>query len=80
MHLSPVNAGLAQSEWRSGLIWWLLSLLFGPPAMLLIVVLPKQPDPEALYRCWRFSLHASLTLRQLFRTNDGQIHSDLNTD
>ncbi|WP_348675059.1 hypothetical protein [uncultured Abyssibacter sp.] len=38
--LSLINAGLAQSKRRSGLIWWLLSLLLGPIATLLIVVLP----------------------------------------
>jgi hypothetical protein len=38
--LSLINAGLAQSKGRSGLLWWLISLLFGPLATLLIVVLP----------------------------------------
>lgn len=38
--LSLVNAGLAQGKGRSGLAWWLLSLLLGPLATLLIVVLP----------------------------------------
>jgi hypothetical protein len=38
--LSLINAGLAQAKGRSGLIWWLLSLLLGPFATLLIVVLP----------------------------------------
>ncbi len=42
--LSLMNAGLAQSKGRSGLIWWLLSLLCGPIATLLIVVLPKEPN------------------------------------
>ncbi|MEI6210033.1 MAG: hypothetical protein WCR06_00265 [bacterium] len=37
--LSLINAGLAQSKGRSGLAWWLLSLLLGPIATLLIVVL-----------------------------------------
>ena len=37
--LSLLNAGLAQCKGRSGLIWWLLSLLLGPIATLLIVVL-----------------------------------------
>ena len=40
--LSLINAGLAQGKGRSGLIWFLLSLLLGPIATLLIVVLP--PD------------------------------------
>ena len=38
--LSLVNAGLAQSKERSGLLWWLGSLLLGPLATFLIVVLP----------------------------------------
>lgn len=37
--LSLINAGLAQSKGRSGLMWWLLSLVIGPIATLLIVVL-----------------------------------------
>ena len=37
--LSLINAGLAQSKNRSGLLWWALSLVFGPLATLLIVVL-----------------------------------------
>ncbi len=42
--LSLINAGLAQSKGRSGLLWWLISLLLGPIATLLIVVLPAVPD------------------------------------
>lgn len=41
--LSLINAGLAQSKGRSGLMWWLVSLLIGPLATLLIVVLPRNP-------------------------------------
>jgi hypothetical protein len=37
--LSLINAGLAQSKNRSGLLWWVLSLLLGPVATFLIVVL-----------------------------------------
>ena len=37
--LSLINAGLAQAKGRSGLAWWLVSLLLGPVATLLIVVL-----------------------------------------
>lgn len=37
--LSLINAGLAQAKGRSGLNWWLLSLLLGPIATLLIVIL-----------------------------------------
>jgi len=35
--LSMINAGLAQSKGRSGLNWWLLSLLLGPLATMFIV-------------------------------------------
>jgi hypothetical protein len=38
--LSLINAGLAQAKGRSGIAWWLVSLLLGPFATLLIVVLP----------------------------------------
>ena len=38
--LSLVNAGLAQGKLRSGLVWWIFSLLLGPLATFLIVVLP----------------------------------------
>ena len=37
--LALVNAGLAQAKRRSGLVWFLVSLLLGPLATLLIVVL-----------------------------------------
>lgn len=39
--LSLINAGLAQSKNRSGLLWFLLSLLLGPIATLLIVLLDR---------------------------------------
>jgi hypothetical protein len=39
--LSLINAGLAQSKGRSGLSWWVISLLLGPFATLLIVAWPK---------------------------------------
>ncbi len=41
--LSLINAGLAQSKGRSGLIWWLGSLFLGPVATFLIVILPAVP-------------------------------------
>ncbi len=41
--LSLINAGLAQSKGRSGLLWWAGSLLLGPIATFLIVVLEKLP-------------------------------------
>ncbi|WP_329743580.1 antitermination protein NusB [Dyella sp. A6] len=39
--LALVNAGLAQGKNRSGLAWFLLSLLLGPVATLALVLLPK---------------------------------------
>jgi len=42
--LALLNTGLAQSKHRSGLIWFLLSLLLGPFATLLLVLLD---DPRA---------------------------------
>jgi hypothetical protein len=42
--LALINAGLAQGKGRSGLSWWLVSLLLGPIATLLVVVL----DPVKL--------------------------------
>ena len=38
--LSLINAGLAQSKGRTGFLWWLISLVLGPLATFLIVVLP----------------------------------------
>jgi hypothetical protein len=38
--LSLINAGLAQCKGRTGFLWWLISLLLGPLATFLIVVLP----------------------------------------
>ena len=39
--LALLNAGLAQGKNRSGLIWFLLSIVFGPLATLALVVMPK---------------------------------------
>lgn len=39
--LALINAALAQGKNRSGLLWFLLSLLFGPLVTLLLVLLPK---------------------------------------
>ena len=39
--LALINAGLAQSKGRSRLGWFLLSLLIGPIATLIIVVTDK---------------------------------------
>lgn len=40
--LSLINAGLAQGKNRSGLNWFLISLLLGPIATFLIVVFEKK--------------------------------------
>jgi hypothetical protein len=42
--LSLINAGLAQGKRRSGLNLWLASLLLGPVATFLIVVLDPPPE------------------------------------
>lgn len=43
--LTLINAGLAQGKNRSGLNWFLISLLLGPIAtFLLVAVFPKLPD------------------------------------
>jgi hypothetical protein len=39
--LALINAALAQGKNRSGLLWFLLSLVLGPLATLLLVLLPK---------------------------------------
>jgi hypothetical protein len=39
--LALINAGLAQAKGRSGLMWFLASLLLGPVATFLIVVLDR---------------------------------------
>ncbi len=39
--LALINAGLAQGKNRSGLLWFLLSLLLGPVGTLIVVLLPK---------------------------------------
>jgi len=36
--LALINAGLAQGKNRSGLVWFLVSLLLGPIATVLLVV------------------------------------------
>lgn len=41
--LALINAGLAQGKNRSGLGWFLISLLLGPIATFLIVVLDRLP-------------------------------------
>ena len=49
--LTLINAGLAQGKGRSGLGWFLASLLLGPLATFLIVVLPAiEPRIEPMPR------------------------------
>ena len=43
--LALINAGLAQGKNRSGLNWFLLSLLLGPVATFLLVISEKR-EPE----------------------------------
>ncbi|BFM22352.1 antitermination protein NusB [Gilvimarinus japonicus] len=43
--LALINAGLAQGKNRSGLGWFLLSLLLGPIATLVLVLLGKRNRP-----------------------------------
>lgn len=43
--LALLNAGLAQGKGRSGLAWFLLSLLLGPIATFILVILPKADRP-----------------------------------
>jgi len=40
--LALINAGLAQGKNRSGLAWFLVSLLLGPIATFLLVILDKK--------------------------------------
>ena len=40
--LALINAGLAQSKNFSGLLWFFVSLLLGPLATFLIVVMEKK--------------------------------------
>ncbi len=39
--LALINAGVAQGKNRSGLAWFFLSVLLGPLATFILVVLPK---------------------------------------
>jgi hypothetical protein len=44
--LSLINAGIAQGKNRSGLNWFLLSLLLGPLATFLLVMMEKLPEEK----------------------------------
>jgi hypothetical protein len=41
--LALLNAGIAQGKNRSGLAWFLISLILGPVATFLLVVFPRVP-------------------------------------
>jgi hypothetical protein len=41
--LALINAGLAQAKGRRGAVWFVISLLLGPLATLLVVVLEREP-------------------------------------
>jgi hypothetical protein len=47
--LALINAGLARAQGRSRLAWFLASLLLGPIATFIIVILdpPKPPPPTS---------------------------------
>ena len=44
--LALINAGLAQGKRRSGLAWFFVSLLLGPIATFLIVILDPPAPPR----------------------------------
>lgn len=44
--LALLNAGIAQGKNRSGLIWFLVSLLLGPIATLVLVALMRKLPPR----------------------------------
>jgi hypothetical protein len=46
--LALINAGIAQGKNRSGLNWFLLSIIFGPLATLILVAfIDKQEDSDS---------------------------------
>ena len=42
--LALINAGLAQSKNRSGLAWFLISVLLGPLATFLLCIFSRLPE------------------------------------
>jgi hypothetical protein len=48
--LALINAGLAQGKNRSGLAWFLWSLLLGPLATLIVVAFLGKEPPEFTLR------------------------------
>ena len=52
--LALINAGLAQGKGRPGALWFLVSLLLGPVATLMIVLLPRVAiDPATSAGGWQ---------------------------
>jgi hypothetical protein len=52
--LALINAGLAQGKGRPGALWFLISLILGPFATLMIVLLSRQAiDPTVDIGGWR---------------------------
>ncbi|MDZ4688382.1 MAG: hypothetical protein SH850_25185 [Planctomycetaceae bacterium] len=46
--LALINAGIAQSKNRSGLLWWLISIVLGPVATFILVAFcDRVPPPTA---------------------------------
>jgi len=43
--LALINAGLAQAKHRSGLVWFLISLLLGPLATFILVAFCDNLEP-----------------------------------
>jgi len=43
--LALINAGLAQSKARSGLLWFVFSLFIGPFATFILVAFVTPPEP-----------------------------------
>ena len=54
--LALINAGLAQAKNRSGLVWFLVSLVLGPLATLVIVLLDKGDPGQSMRKKGRFNL------------------------
>lgn len=50
--LAFINAGIAQGKNRSGLNWFLLSLVIGPIATLSLVLVEKKEIPSELLLVW----------------------------
>ncbi|KKO46706.1 hypothetical protein WG68_05340 [Arsukibacterium ikkense] len=44
--LMLINAVLAQGKNRSGLVWFLVSLILGPIATLILALVPKLPESQ----------------------------------